>query len=231
MKSIFCGMETLSLVDYDGKIACTLFVGGCNFLCPFCHNSDLVLHPQSYPHLTDEEIFFYLSSRKKLLDAVVISGGEPTLYPQIEEYAQKIKEMGFMVKLDTNGTNPTLLKKMVEAGLVDFVAMDIKNAPDKYSLTTDVTPQMDKICESVEFLLSGKVDYEFRTTLVAEHHTTADIERIGEWIAGAKKYCLQHFDDKGANISSGLSAVPKDVALGWVNILQNKIKNVVLRGY
>ncbi|MCI6859713.1 MAG: anaerobic ribonucleoside-triphosphate reductase activating protein [Clostridia bacterium] len=232
MKSIFIGIEPVSLVDYDGKIACALFVGGCNFRCPFCHNSEIVLHAGEYECKTEEEIFDYLTERKRVLDAVVISGGEPTLYPQVYDFIKRVKAMGFLVKLDTNGTNLPMLKKLVDNNLIDYIAMDIKNSKQKYAKTVGLKElEIHQIEQTVDYIMQCGVDYEFRTTIVNELHDEADIIAIGEWLKDAKKYRLQHFDDKGANIAGGLSAVGKDTATHWVELLKKNITDVELRGY
>lgn len=232
MKSIFIGIEPVSLVDYDGKIACSLFVGGCNFRCPFCHNSEIVLHAGDYECKTEEEIFDYLAKRKHVLDAVVISGGEPTMYPQLYDFIAKVKAMGFLVKLDTNGTNLQMLKSLVAHKLVDYIAMDIKNSKQKYVKTVGLNNlDIHQIEESVDYIMHCGVDYEFRTTIVNELHDETDMLAIGEWLKGAKKYRLQHFDDKGANIVDGLTAVDIHIATHWVELLREKIDNVELRGY
>ncbi|MFQ6773001.1 MAG: anaerobic ribonucleoside-triphosphate reductase activating protein [Clostridia bacterium] len=232
MDSIFIGMENVSLVDYEGKIACSLFVGGCNFMCPFCHNSELVLRSHEYQHIKEEDIFTYLESRKKVLDAVVISGGEPTMYNTLPDFIRKVKDMGFLVKLDTNGTNPDMIKYLVQNDLIDYIAMDIKNSKTKYPLTAGVNNlTIHNIEKSVEYIMSCGIDYEFRTTLVAGHHTAQDMQEIAEWLTGAKHLFLQHFDDKGANIQAGLTVIDKTTALRFAEILKQYIQNVILRGY
>ena len=158
MNNMFCGIEKLSLVDYDNKLSCTLFTNYCNFQCDFCHNA-LLLKEEQY--LTWNEIKEYLESRKRMLDAVVISGGEPTLKPQLFDVCKEIKAMGFLIKLDTNGTNPHVLKKLIEEKLVDYIAMDIKNDEAGYDLVTKVKTNMDKIKESIKLIMNSNIDYEF----------------------------------------------------------------------
>ena len=193
----FYGFQKMTMLDYPGKVACIVFTGGCNLRCPFCHNALLVTQVDNVVY-DEEEIIEYLNKRKGLLDGICVSGGEPLLQIGLENFLQRVKELGYSIKLDTNGTFPARLKSLVEKGLVDYVAMDIKNCKEKYSLTTG-TDSFDiaKIEESVNFLLSGKVDYEFRTTIVDGLHETQDIVKIGEWIKGAKKYFLQNFVDSG----------------------------------
>ncbi len=224
------GIEKLSLVDYPGYCCAVLFTGGCNFLCPFCHNSGLV--EGKYQTLDNDEIMAFLKKRFGMLEAVVISGGEPTLQPDLIEFIREIKKIGYKVKLDTNGTNPTMLAQIVEEGLVDYVAMDIKNAFDLYPVITG-KPQIDihKIRQSVEILKSGGVDYEFRTTLVREYHDTDAIRGMAQDIAGAKRVYLQHFVDNENCISSGLNDIRKDEAEEYRGILETFVDEVALRGY
>ena len=169
MNSIFCGIEKLSLVDFDGYISCTLFTSGCNYRCPFCHNSPLI---KEQPSLNMEEILNYLSLRKKMLDAVVITGGEPTLHKELPSVLKQIKDLGYIIKLDTNGTNPKMLKELIDKKLIDYVAMDIKASSNCYSLVTGViNPFLDNIKESINILKTSNINFEFRTTLVKEFHS------------------------------------------------------------
>lgn len=201
-----CSLIKLSLNDYPGKMACTLFTGGCNLRCPFCHNGPLVVGNPA-PEVTEEEFFAFADKRSGILDGVCVSGGEPLLQPDIEKFIRKIKEKGFSVKLDTNGTLPDKLISLCEKGLVDYVAMDIKNSKEKYALTVGMEGfDTANVERSVEYLLSGKVDYEFRTTLVAEFHTPQDIVDVGKWISGAKRYYMTPFRDGETVIESGLHA-------------------------
>ena len=229
----FYGMEKLSLVDFDGKITCTLFVGGCNFLCPFCHNSSLVLNPTQNQELDFSEVVEYLTKRQKIVDAVCITGGEPTLYNDLDTYFKLFKDMGFITKLDTNGTNPKMVKKLVEEGLVDYVAMDVKNSFTSYNKTIGKNnPSLiENIKETMNYLLSGKIDYEFRTTLVNELHSEDDIIEISEMIKGAKRYFLQKFVNSGECICDNLHEVNLDDAKKYLEILKEKIPNTSLRGY
>ncbi len=207
-----CSLIKLSLNDYPGKMACTLFTGGCNLRCPFCHNGPLVLE-EPIAEVAQEEFFAFLQKRKGILDGVCISGGEPLLQPDIEPFIRKIKALDYSVKLDTNGTMPDKLIALCEQELIDYVAMDIKNSKEKYALTVGVENfDIAKIEKSVDYLLSGKVEYEFRTTLVAEFHTPQDIVDIGKWISGAKRYYMAVFRDGETVIHSGLHA-PKSADL------------------
>lgn len=197
------GFQKLTLLDFPGKMACIVFTPGCNFRCPFCHNASLVTHINEVS-VSEEEIFTYLARRKGLLDGVVVTGGEPLLQSGLEDFLTKVKSLGYAVKLDTNGSFPSKLKALVNKGLVDYVAMDVKNSREKYARTIGVNnPPLDEIDESIKFLISGEVDYEFRTTVTAGLHTSTDIEKIAEWIKGAKKYFLQNFVDSGDLVSEG----------------------------
>lgn len=226
------GLEKLSLVDYDDKIAVTLFSGGCNFACPFCHNKDLVndyYECEVYPF---EDILKYLKKRKGIIDAVVFSGGEPTLMPDLIDKIRLVKNEGFLVKLDTNGTRPDIIKKLVKEKLIDFVAMDIKNSEEKY-LATIGKDKIDfsKIKESIEFLKSNQVDYEFRTTLIKEFHNLEDMYGILKLINGAKKYRLQKFIDRDTCIKKGLHEVELQEANKYLEVFINHIDDLSLRGY
>lgn len=200
------GLQKLTLLDFPGRLAATVFLGGCNFRCPFCHNATLVLSPGECERISEEKFFEFLSSRAGKLSGVCITGGEPTMYPGLKNFIRKIKSMSFAVKLDTNGTNPELVEELISEGLLDYVAMDIKNSPDKYAQTVGREVDMDKINQTVDLLLSEKVDYEFRTTVVRELHEISDFEAISTWIKGAKRYFLQTFEDSGDLIGSGFSA-------------------------
>ena len=206
----FAGLQKISLVDYDKKISCTLFTAGCNFCCPFCHNSDLVIYAKNVNYIPFSEILDYLNKRKGMLDAVVITGGEPTLMPDLKEKLTAIKQLGFAIKLDTNGSNPDILKDLVDSHLIDYVAMDIKNSQNRYQETTGKNNlDFASIFKSIKYLLSGNIDYEFRTTLVKEFHNEEDIINIGKLIQGAKRYYLQHFIDNQNCIVHNLHAMLK----------------------
>ena len=228
----FVGMEKLSLVDYEGKLACTLFTNGCNFKCSFCHNSSLVIDSYENYEIVDEVIFDYLSKRKKQIDAVVITGGEPTLMKNLESYIIKIKELGYLVKLDTNGTNPEVVKKLIKQNLIDYIAMDIKIGPSKYPLITGIKNiDTQKIKETTTFIMESGIDYEFRTTLVKEFHELEDIKEMEYFIKGAKKIYLQCFVDNGNCIKQGLSKVEKNQALLYKEELEKFVDKVYLRNY
>lgn len=227
----FVGLDKMSLLDYEDKVACVVFSKICNFRCPFCHNGNLITD-QNVPIIPWNTIVEYLNSRKGLIDAVVFTGGEVTLFPDLDKKMAEVKKMGFLVKLDTNGTEPHLLKKYINEGLVDYVAMDIKNAPSKYALTCGV-PHVDieKIKESVDFLINGNVDYEFRTTLVEELHGEADFDEMGNFIKGAKRLFLQKFVDREGVFVKCLHEVEEKDASKIAEVLRKYISKVELRGY
>lgn len=225
------GLNKTTLLDYPEHVAATVFTGGCNFCCPFCHNADLVLHPGEVPTLSEEEVLTFLQKRKNVLTGVCITGGEPTLQPDLPDFIRKLKELGYLVKLDTNGYRPEVLKSLLKEKLLDYVAMDIKNAKHKYDKAVG-KDKMDIECieESVEFLKSGNIPYEFRTTVVKELHTEADFEAIGEWLSGAKAYFLQGYRDNENVIQKGFTTYTKGEMEAFVEILKKYINRVELRG-
>ena len=225
------GIQKLTLLDYPGHTACTVFTGRCNFRCPFCHNASLVLRPREQPMVEPKELYALLQKRRGLLDGVCITGGEPTLQKDLPQLCETIKTLGFDVKLDTNGTNPALLASLMEKKLVDYVAMDIKTSREQYGRVCGI-PDYDTapVEESAQLLISGNVSYEFRTTLVRELHDKADIHAIGAWLKGAKAYFLQGFRDSGDLIASGLSALSREEMESYTDILRRYIKNVQMRG-
>ncbi|MBR2471589.1 MAG: anaerobic ribonucleoside-triphosphate reductase activating protein [Clostridia bacterium] len=224
---IFGGFQKLTLLDFPGRVACTLFTKGCNFRCPFCHNALLVtdIDETSY---TEEEILDYLEKRIGILDGVCITGGEPLMQKELEEFINKVKKLGYAVKLDTNGSYPDKLKDLVKKGLIDYVAMDIKNTAEKYPLTAGV-PCAD-VEESIDFLLSGAVPYEFRTTVVAEHHRVQDIEDIAKRISGAEKYFLQKFVNSGHLIGENLHELDENTMKNMLDVVKKYVKTAELRG-
>ena len=209
---VFHGFQKLTLLDYPERVACTLFTGGCNFRCPFCHNAGLVTHIDEGA-FSEEEVLAYLKKRKGVLDGVCVTGGEPLLQPGLPRFLERVKEEGYAVKLDTNGAFPARLKELVYNGLVDYVAMDIKNAPEKYAETA-----------------GAAVDYEFRTTLVKELHTEEDMKAIGAFIAGAKRYFLQTFRDSGDLIKAGYSALTEQETRRFSDIVLPYVPSVKIRG-
>ncbi len=224
------GLQKLTLVDYPGKVAAILFTGACNFRCPFCQNSALVLSPASEPVIPDDEIFSYLEKRKGMLSGVVITGGEPTLHSDLLEYMARIKDLGYSVKLDTNGYRPDVLRAAVEGGYADYVAMDVKNSLSRYPETAGVPHLFPSLIEeSISYLLEDHVPYEFRTTVVHELHDDGDFEEIGAMCRGARSYFLQTFSDSGDIISPGLTPPSPEDMERYISILRKYIGNVSLR--
>ena len=227
------GLQKMTLLDYPGKAACTIFLSGCNFKCPFCHNRDLVFIPERYEYFDVNDIMEYLEKRKGILDGVAISGGEPLLQENLHTLIERIRELGYQVKLDTNGAYPKRLKEVVEKGLVDYVAMDIKNSPDKYARTLGMNPEsfsLDPIRESVEFLKSSQIEHEFRTTVVRELHTAEDLLEIGRWLGENETYYLQQYVDSGNVIQPGYSAYTAAEMEDLRNQVAALVPNVKLRG-
>ena len=223
------GLQKLTLLDYPGKIACTVFLGGCNFRCPFCHNGGLVLADDADGIMSTSEFLAFLDSRRGRLQAVCISGGEPTLHSDLPELISEIKSRGFEVKLDTNGTNPEMLSSLIADGLIDYVAMDIKNSPEKYALTTGVNSNFNAVCESAALLMQGRVDFEFRTTLVKELHSAEDIESIGKWLSGGEKYFLQTYRDEGDLLVGGFTAFSPEETEQLLAVLKAYIPSAEIR--
>ncbi len=224
---VIAGLQKMTLLDYPGKVACTVFLQGCNFRCPFCHNSDLLAGAPTAP-VSREELIAFLNKRRGLLDAVCITGGEPTLQPELPELIAEIKAMGYAVKLDTNGYRPDVLKRLVGEGLVDYVAMDIKNCPARYAETVGLTAfDFLKIEESAAFLLSGAVAYEFRTTVVDEFHGNEEMHGIGAWLLGlvpgadAPHLYLQLYVDRDSVLVSGLHAPKTEKMADFADILRS----------
>ena len=226
------GLQKLTLLDYPGRVACTVFTGGCNFRCPFCHNAPLVL-PERLAQDTDEEqVLAFLKRRTGILDGVAITGGEPLIHKEIPVFLEKVKTLGFSIKLDTNGSFPEMLERIVRAGLVDRVAMDIKNCPEKYAETIglkdfDIAP----VERSRSFLMECGIDYEFRTTVVKGIHTEESLLGAAEWIAGAKEYYLQQFKDSGDVIAiEGLSAFDEKEMHALADAVARFVPSVKVRG-
>lgn len=226
-----CGLQKLTALDYPGKIACTVFTGGCNLRCPFCHNAALVTAVQMPEAVSQEEFFAFAQKRRGVLDGVVVTGGEPLLQPELPEFLSRLKAMGYLVKLDTNGTFPRRLASLISRGLVDYVAMDIKNSPEKYPVTCGV-PEMDvsAVDGSLKLLLSGVVDYELRTTVVADFHDISDFEAMGRWVQGARRWYLQAFVDSGGLIEPGLSGVSREFLEGAKALTGKFVDYVEIRG-
>lgn len=225
------GLQKMTLLDFPGRVACTIFTGGCNFRCPFCHNALLVTELDNSSLFDEDEIIDFLVGRVGLLDGVCITGGEPLMHPSLGKFIGRIKSLGFPVKLDTNGTFPATLEDLISDGLVDMVAMDIKNSLEKYGVTAGLEKfDSAPIEQSISLLLEGRVDYEFRTTVVRELHETRDIEKIAERIAGARAYYLQNFTDSGNLIASGMSAHSPETMHEMLRAAKRHVPAAALRG-
>ncbi len=224
------GLQKMTLLDFPGRVACTVFFGGCDMRCPFCHNAEL-LDGSAPPIMDEEELLSFLKKRQGLLDGVAFTGGEPLLQRDLPFLAAKIRDLGYPVKLDTNGTHPERLGKMIRDGLIQYVAMDIKNSPDRYAETAGLkTLDLGPVRESVSLLMEGRTEYEFRTTTVAEFHDDTSFEQIGRWIAGAKHYYLQRFTDRDTVPFGGLHAPTGEQMNRWADIVRPYIPAVELRG-
>lgn len=225
------GFNKTTLLDFPEHVACTVFTGGCNFRCPFCQNGDLVLHGGSLPVLDEEEVFGVLRKRKGILTGVCVTGGEPTLRRDLDVFLSRVKELGYLVKLDSNGYRPEVLQSLCERGLVDYFAMDIKSSPENYARTAGVKElDMGLIRESVDFIRSCGLDYEFRTTVVRELHSSGDFLSIGEWLKGCKAYFLQSYVESEGVICKEFSSYSKEELEEFVMLLKPYIDNVSLRG-
>ena len=224
------GLQKTTLLDYPEKLACTVFTGGCNFRCPFCHNASLVLNSGAVEEIPEEEFFSYIEKRKGMLDGVCITGGEPLLCPDIVDFIKKIRSFGLLVKLDTNGSLPDKLEYLLDEGLVDYVAMDIKNSSEKYALTAGLQKFPDEIERSIDLIIKKAPDYEFRTTVVRELHDMQDIVKIATRIKKAKKYFLQSYVDSGDTIAQGFSAYSPAEMLQILENTQKILPITILRG-
>ena len=229
------GLQKMTLLDFPGKVACTVFLDGCNFRCPFCHNSGL-LEGRAEETMTEEAFFAFLEKRKGILEGVCVTGGEPTLQKSLPDFLKKIKDMGYAVKLDTNGYRPEVLRSVVEQGLVDYVAMDIKNGPDHYSTTTGVNIDIKKIEESIKFLASEKINYEFRTTICNPLHDAQSVTQMGQWLLkltdgkGVKALYLQPFVDRDSVKMAGFSAPSEEDLEAYKQALIHVAQTLVVRG-
>ena len=225
------GLQKLSLVDFPGKVAATVFTGGCDLRCPFCHNAPLVLPGRGTSALDAGGVLDFLASRRGLLDGVVLSGGEPLLQPDAADFLAEVKAMGFAVKLDTNGCHPDALADILDRRLADYVAMDIKNSLEKYPWTVGV-PGFDTapVERSARLLMEGPADYEFRTTLVRPFHEVGDMETIGRWLRGARRYYLQAFVDSGDLVGGGCVPFTPEEMEGFLQAARPFFQSVALRG-
>lgn len=235
---LICGFNKTTLLDYPEHIAATVFLGGCNFRCPFCQNRDLLLHPADFAVYTPNDILSHLIKRRSMLSGVCISGGEPTIYTELPDFLSQIKELGYLIKLDTNGTNPQMLYHLYERKLIDYIAMDIKTGPSDYLRVAGISElQQDllsNVKESVSFLMHetdpDRFNYEFRTTVVKQLHNHSSFEEIGEWIKDARQYFLQSYRDNENVLCPGYSAYSKDELLQFLEILTPMIPSACLRG-
>lgn len=224
------GLQKMTLLDFPGRVACTVFLAGCDWRCPFCHNYELAVSP-SAPVMTSEEFLSFLKGRKGLLDGVAVTGGEPCLKKELPGFLTAVRDAGFSVKLDTNGCHPDMLRNILNNSLADYVAMDIKNSPEKYALTVGL-PEVDlsPVRESVHILMECAPDYEFRTTLVDELHTADDIRAIGEWIRGARRCFLQAFHDRDSVPFADFHAPKAEIMRQYVSVLREYVPETQLRG-
>lgn len=223
------GLNKTTLLDYPGHVAATVFTGGCQFRCPFCHNGELVLNSPCESNYTQEDIFSFLRKRKNILQGICITGGEPTLQSDLEDFIRGVRGLGYLVKLDTNGYEPDVLERLLGERLLDYVAMDIKNCPGKYGVTTGREfLEIERVERSVEILKSSGIDYEFRTTVVRELHTIEDILEIGKWIAGCPAYFLQQYqaDD---NVIAIMRSGREDIYHGYDTDVMNEMAEAVKR--
>ena len=224
------GLQKMTLLDFPGRVACTVFLGGCDFRCPFCHNYELA-DGTAKPVMDEEEFLAFLDKRHGLLDGVAFTGGEPCLHTHLPELLRKVREKGYATKLDTNGNHPVLLQKILEEGLVDYVAMDIKNSPEKYAKTCGLESfDLTNVRRSIDLIMASGVDYEFRTTIVVQFHEAADFEEIGEMIAGAKRYFLQCFTDRDTVPFGGLSAPSAAELRSYAETVRRYVTDVQVRG-
>ncbi len=228
---IIKGLQKLTLLDFPGKVACTVFTGWCNFRCPFCQNSELVISPALNPTIPEGQVFDFLRKRRGMLDGVAITGGEPLVQEDLIPFIEKCRELGYLVKLDTNGYLSDRLAEILYHGIVDYIAMDIKAAPENYAKLTGV-PELNvkQILESVELIRRSGVPHEFRTTVVGDMHTAEDFEKIGDWLEGEERYFLQKFVDSGAIIEGGHRAASDETMHEYLAIVQKKIPAAELRG-
>ena len=224
------GLQKLTLLDFPGRLACTVFLGGCNLRCPFCHNASLVLPRGDVSGMTADELLAFLQKRRGRLQGVCVTGGEPTLCPDLPDLLRQIHLLGFEVKLDTNGTNPGMLRALLNEGLADYVAMDIKNSPHRYAETCGGADVLTQVKESAALLMESGVDYEFRTTLAHPLHTPEDMAAIGQWLHGANRYFLQQFVDSGDLIGTGLSPLTPEEMAAMREAVLPYIEETTLRG-
>ena len=225
------GIQKLTLLDFPGKLACTVFTSGCNFRCPFCHNASLVL-PGMSDHIDEQEVFSFLKKREGILEGVCITGGEPCLQPDLETFIRKVRDIGFAVKLDTNGSFPEKLSSLLEKGFLDYVAMDIKTSKERYPEVCGVQNErlFENVQKSVEILKSSSVPHEFRTTTARELQTKEDFEKIGRWLSGEKRYFIQQYEASGELVGDEMTPYEKEELTEFVKVMKNFVENVEIRG-
>ncbi|MGI6069576.1 MAG: anaerobic ribonucleoside-triphosphate reductase activating protein [Blautia sp.] len=226
-----CGLNKTTLLDYPGKVAATVFLDGCNYRCPFCHNGPLVLSPGSEPAIPPEEFTTFLKKRQNILQGICVTGGEPTLHKELPALLEHIRSFGYAIKLDTNGSRPEVLQRLHKEGLIDMVAMDIKSSKENYSKVCGIRyPDLSAIEASVEYLMASGIGYEFRTTVVKELHSRDDFISIGKWIAGAKAYFLQAYKSAPGVITPGFSSFTAEELAQFQQLLLTTIPLVEIRG-
>lgn len=225
------GIQKLTLLDFPGKLACTVFTSGCNFRCPFCHNASLVL-PGMSEHIDESEVFSFLKKREGILEGVCITGGEPCLQSDLESFIEKVKALGFSVKLDTNGSFPEKLSALLEKGLLDYVAMDIKTSPERYAEVTGVTNEsfFENVKKSVELLKECGIPHEFRTTTAKELQNAEDFLKIGQWLKGEKRYFLQQYESSGELVGKEMTPYEKEELEEFKKLMENFVEDVEIRG-
>lgn len=226
-----CGYQKTTLLDYPGHVAATFFTGGCNFRCPFCHNSDLITYPSSTDNISEEEIFTFLKKRKNILSGICITGGEPTLQPDLAEFIEKVRSYGYKIKLDTNGYRPEVIADLLEKNLLDYIAMDIKAGYSNYITASGISNLIiKKIEDSVSIIENSGIPYEFRTTVVKELHNETDFQEIADMISPKSPYFIQSFKDSGNILISGLSSCNNEELNKFLSIVKEKLPNSSLRG-
>lgn len=224
------GLQKMTLLDYPGKIACTVFLPGCNLRCPYCHNSALVIPEKLTEGFPQEELLTFLQKRQGKLDGVCITGGEPTIHRELPQLIRRIKDLGFLVKLDTNGSNPGMLEDLIREGLIDYAAMDIKNSPAWYQKTCGGISILEPAGKSLELLKTDAIDYELRTTVCKPLHDSASMESLGQWIQGAKRYFIQNFEDSGDLVGTGMKPFSQRELEEFLNIVRAYVPEAHIRG-
>ena len=224
------GFTKTTLLDFPGFVAATIFTGGCNFKCPFCHNFELVLTPDIYPKEDENDILAFLKKRYGILKGVCISGGEPTLQPDLVSFLEKIKEIGYLIKLDTNGYKPDVIKELIDRNLIDYIAMDIKASKENYSKASGIDIDIDIIQKSIDIISSSNIDYEFRTTIVKNLHTIDDFKAIADWLPSKSKYFLQSYKETTGIGNYNFESFDVATLNGFLDIVKKQIPNTSLRG-